>query len=82
MAQAALRKYPNPMNTNVRGTDVIDRQVIDGVLHTHRLVTSDFGFPKWAQAVRFVYFSLIFFVKIILFIDLFINFVSVKIGIS
>ncbi|XP_043287813.1 protein slowmo [Venturia canescens] len=51
VAQAALRKYPNPMNTNVRGTDVIDRKVVEGVLHTHRLVTSDFGFPKWAQAI-------------------------------
>lgn len=53
MAQAAWRKYPNPMNPAVIGTDVIDRQVVDGVLHTHRLVSSKWGFPKWAQAVSF-----------------------------
>ncbi|XP_033207605.1 protein slowmo isoform X1 [Belonocnema kinseyi] len=51
VAQAAWRKYPNPMNPAVIGTDVIDRQVVDGVLHTHRLVSSKWGFPKWAQAL-------------------------------
>ncbi|XP_011310980.1 protein slowmo [Fopius arisanus] len=51
VAQAALRKYPNPMNTAVLGTDVIDRKVVDGVLHTHRLVVSEFKFPNWAQAL-------------------------------
>lgn len=52
MAQAAWRKYPNPMNTAVIGTDVVDRRVDDnGVLHTHRVVSSQWYFPKWAQAV-------------------------------
>ena len=51
MAQAAWRKYPNPMNTAVVGTDVIDRNVVDGVLHTHRLVRSQWYFPKWVSAV-------------------------------
>lgn len=51
VAQAAWRKYPNPMNPNVIGTDVIDRKVINGILHTHRLVSSKWGFPKWAQAL-------------------------------
>lgn len=51
VAQAALRKYPNPMNTAVIGTDIIDRQVVNGVLHTHRLVSSKWGFPKWAKAL-------------------------------
>nr|KAF7398184.1 hypothetical protein H0235_016192 [Vespula pensylvanica] len=50
VTQAAWRKYPNPINSSVIGTDVIDRKVIDGILHTHRLVSTRFGFPKWAQA--------------------------------
>lgn len=51
VAQAALRKYPNPMNSAVLGADVIDRQVVNGVLHTHRLVVSEFKFPGWTHAV-------------------------------
>lgn len=58
VAQAAWRKYPNPMVPSVIGADVIDRKVVDGVLHTHRLVvSSQWGFPKWTQAVSFDYFS-------------------------
>lgn len=59
VAQAAWRKYPNPMNPAVIGTDVVERKVVDGVLITHRLVSSKWYFPKWAQAVskiRFNYF--------------------------
>lgn len=51
VAQAAWRKYPNPINPAVLGTDVIDRQVVKGVLHTHRLVASKWPFPKWAEAI-------------------------------
>ncbi|CAH0404832.1 unnamed protein product [Chilo suppressalis] len=51
VAQAAWRKYPNPMNPAVIGTDVVERRVVDGVLHTHRLVSSKWFFPKWAQAL-------------------------------
>lgn len=39
------------MNPAVIGTDVVERDVRDGVLHTHRLVSSKWYFPKWAQAV-------------------------------
>lgn len=53
VATAAWRKYPNPMNPAVIGTDVIEREVKDGVLHTHRIVSSKWGFPRWAQAVSF-----------------------------
>ncbi|XP_070151195.1 protein slowmo isoform X2 [Polyergus mexicanus] len=54
VAQAAWRKYPNPMVPSVIGADVIDRKVVDGVLHTHRLVVStQWGFPKWTQALTF-----------------------------
>ncbi|XP_024084312.1 protein slowmo [Cimex lectularius] len=51
VAQAAWRKYPNPMNPAVIGTDVVDRQVVNGVLHTHRLVSSKWGLPKWVQTL-------------------------------
>lgn len=51
VATAAWRKYPNPHNPAVIGTDVIERKVVDGVLHTHRLVSSKWYFPSWAQAV-------------------------------
>nr|CAH7747608.1 unnamed protein product [Callosobruchus chinensis] len=51
VATAAWRKYPNPHNTAVIGTDVIERKVVDGELHTHRLVSSIWYFPRWAQAL-------------------------------
>jgi PRELI-like family len=51
VATAAWRKYPNPHNTAVIGTDVVERSVVDGVLHSHRLVSSKWVVPKWAQAV-------------------------------
>ncbi|GJQ86130.1 putative PRELI-like family [Trypoxylus dichotomus] len=51
VATAAWRKYPNPHNPAVIGTDVVERRVVDGVLHTHRLVSSKWYFPRWAQAL-------------------------------
>lgn len=51
VVQAAWRKYPNPMNPAVIGTDIINREVKDGILHTHRLVTSEWGLPTWARTV-------------------------------
>ena len=30
------QKYPNPINQAVVGTDVVDRRVVGGVLHSHR----------------------------------------------
>lgn len=51
VASAAWRKYPNPITPSVLGTDVIDRRVVNGVLHTHRLVSSQWGFPRWTKPV-------------------------------
>lgn len=51
VATAAWRKYPNPHNPAVIGTDVVERKVVNGVLRTQRLVSSIWYFPKWAQAV-------------------------------
>jgi hypothetical protein len=59
VATAAWRKYPNPHNPAVIGTDVVERKVVDGVLHTHRLVSSIWYFPKWAQAVSYIKLSLL-----------------------
>lgn len=51
VTQAAWRKYPNPMTPSIIGTDVIERKVVGGVLHTHRLVQSRWCFPKWTHAL-------------------------------
>merc|ERR1711934_640859 len=31
------------------GTDVVDRKVVDGVLHSHRIISSDWGLADWVQ---------------------------------
>ena len=50
--EAAWRKYPNPMNPNVEGMDVVDRKVDDkGVLKSHRLMTTDWAMPGWVARV-------------------------------
>lgn len=51
VTQAAWRKYPNPMTPSIIGTDVVERRVINGVLHTHRLVQSRWYLPQWARAL-------------------------------
>lgn len=51
VVKAACRKYPNPLNPSVLGTDVIDRKVKDGVLYSHRLVTTQWRFPTWILPV-------------------------------
>merc|ERR1711936_1143555 len=43
------QKYPNPINQAVVGTDVVDRKVVDGVLHSHRIISSDWGLAEWVQ---------------------------------
>ncbi|KAI5705014.1 protein slowmo isoform X1 [Diaphorina citri] len=51
IVQATWRKYPNPMNTAVKGIDVIDRKVENGILKSHRLISSQWGLPNWARSV-------------------------------
>jgi len=51
VTQGQWRKYPNPHNTAVLGTDVVDRRVVDGVLHSHRIITSDWGLASWVQTL-------------------------------
>ena len=50
VTQSQWRKYPNPHNTAVLGGDVISRSVCnDGILHSHRIVISDFALAPWVQ---------------------------------
>uniref|UniRef100_A0A3B5MDR3 PRELI domain containing 3A n=1 Tax=Xiphophorus couchianus TaxID=32473 RepID=A0A3B5MDR3_9TELE len=45
--KAAMRKYPNPMNPNVVGVDVLDRSLdSEGRLHSHRLLSTEWGLPS------------------------------------
>lgn len=50
--KAAMRKYPNPMNPSVVGVDVLDRKLdTDGRLHSHRLLSTEWGLPGIVRAV-------------------------------
>ncbi len=51
VTKSQWQKYPNPHNTSVLGTDVIDRFVKDGKLHSHRILTSDWGLAPWVQTL-------------------------------
>lgn len=47
-----MRKYPNPMNPNVIGVDVLDRSLdTEGRLHSHRLLSTEWGLPAIVRAV-------------------------------
>ncbi|KAG5271033.1 hypothetical protein AALO_G00175120 [Alosa alosa] len=50
--KAAMRKYPNPMNPSVVGVDVLDRKLdTDGRLHSHRLLSTEWGLPGIVRAI-------------------------------
>lgn len=50
--KAAMRKYPNPMNPCVVGVDVLERSVDGrGRLHSHRLLSTEWGLPSLVRAV-------------------------------
>ena len=54
-----MRKYPNPMNPNVVGVDVLDRNLdTDGRLHSHRLLSTEWGLPGIVRAVSKLLLSL------------------------
>lgn len=47
-----MRKYPNPMNPCVVGVDVLERSVDRcGRLHSHRLLSTEWGLPALVKAV-------------------------------
>ncbi|XP_058412756.1 PRELI domain containing protein 3A isoform X4 [Diceros bicornis minor] len=50
--KAAMRKYPNPMNPGVVGVDVLERSVDGhGRLHSHRLLSTEWGLPGLVKAI-------------------------------
>ncbi|PNI28261.1 PRELID3A isoform 4, partial [Pan troglodytes] len=50
--QAAMRKYPNPMNPSVLGVDVLQRRVDGrGRLHSLRLLSTEWGLPSLVRAI-------------------------------
>ncbi|KAM5304360.1 PRELI domain containing protein 3A isoform 2-T2 [Glossophaga mutica] len=50
--KAAMRKYPNPMNPCVVGVDVLERSVDgSGRLHSHRLLSTEWGLPGLVRAI-------------------------------
>ncbi|XP_036101039.1 PRELI domain containing protein 3A isoform X3 [Molossus molossus] len=50
--KAAMRKYPNPMNPCVVGVDVLERSVdCCGRLHSHRLLSTEWGLPGLVRAI-------------------------------
>ncbi|KAL6108892.1 prelid3a [Pungitius sinensis] len=50
--KAAMRKYPNPMNANVVGVDVLERSLdAEGRLHSHRLLSTEWGLPGIVRAI-------------------------------
>ncbi|XP_061913631.1 PRELI domain containing protein 3B-like [Entelurus aequoreus] len=52
VTKAAMQKYPNPMNPNVFGVDVLDRSVDkDGCLHSQRLLSAEWGLPAIAKSI-------------------------------
>lgn len=52
VVQSQFRKYPNPIQANVLGTDVVDRHVdASGKLHSHRIITSDWKLAPWVQSL-------------------------------
>ncbi|XP_075388777.1 PRELI domain containing protein 3A isoform X2 [Tenrec ecaudatus] len=50
--KAAMKKYPNPMNPCVVGVDVLERTVDSlGRLHSHRLLSTEWGLPTLVKAI-------------------------------
>lgn len=55
VVRAQWRKYPNKFNQAVEGVDVVDRCVDkNGVLQSHRLLSTKWGIPGWATAVCWI----------------------------
>ncbi|KAJ8332689.1 hypothetical protein SKAU_G00424780 [Synaphobranchus kaupii] len=52
VTQAAMQKYPNPMNPSVVGVDVLTRQVDPkGRLHSSRLLSTEWGLPSLVKSI-------------------------------
>uniref|UniRef100_UPI003AAAB96D PRELI domain containing protein 3B-like isoform X5 n=1 Tax=Centroberyx gerrardi TaxID=166262 RepID=UPI003AAAB96D len=54
VTNAAMQKYPNPMNPSVFGVDVLNRCVdTAGRLHSTRLLSTEWGLPSMAKSISF-----------------------------
>ncbi|XP_003746976.1 PRELI domain containing protein 3B [Galendromus occidentalis] len=51
VTRAVWRKYPNPLNPSVVFVDIVDREVKEGKLYSHRLLATKWGVPTWAQRI-------------------------------
>ncbi|KAF2362255.1 PRELI/MSF1 domain, partial [Trinorchestia longiramus] len=51
VAQALWQKYPNPSSGHVLSEDTIARKVIDGKLHSTRVIVKTNRIPKWAECL-------------------------------
>ena len=51
VTKAVWQKYPNPLNPNVKGLDVVERKVENGVLKSHRVLSTEWGIPEWVVSV-------------------------------
>uniref|UniRef100_UPI003AB0403F PRELI domain containing protein 3B-like isoform X4 n=1 Tax=Centroberyx gerrardi TaxID=166262 RepID=UPI003AB0403F len=52
VTNAAMQKYPNPMNPSVFGVDVLNRCVdTAGRLHSTRLLSTEWGLPSMAKSI-------------------------------
>uniref|UniRef100_A0A3Q0SZV1 PRELI domain containing 3B n=1 Tax=Amphilophus citrinellus TaxID=61819 RepID=A0A3Q0SZV1_AMPCI len=52
VTNAAMQKYPNPMNPSVFGVDVLNRGVdTEGRLHSTRLLSTEWGLPSLAKSM-------------------------------
>lgn len=54
VAQAAFRKYPNPLNRSITGIDVVKQTLEAGKILTERIIQSHFSIPSWATKVEFL----------------------------
>ncbi|CAI9715998.1 Hypothetical predicted protein [Octopus vulgaris] len=52
VVNAAWQKYPNPITQSVVGVDIVDRYVDrNGVLKTHRLLSTSWGLQPWVTRI-------------------------------
>ncbi|TRY65459.1 hypothetical protein DNTS_030051 [Danionella cerebrum] len=52
VTQAAMQKYPNPMNPSVFGVDVLKRNMdAQGRLHSTRLLSTEWGLPSIVRSI-------------------------------
>ncbi|XP_050689963.1 PRELI domain-containing protein 1, mitochondrial-like [Eriocheir sinensis] len=51
VAQGIWQRYPNPESSHVLSEDTVVRKVVDGQLHSKRLLTKTNRMPKWGERI-------------------------------